>query len=143
MTFKWCWPAHTTDFKHPLRPPMSLTTSKDTLPTSSHALAAVDEDEILTLDSQAGNLGWNKSPDEMANPIIEGIENDEVWMLLRRFNKLLFHVKAVDNVAGDLDLQFRTDDDFEPDKLCANIERFYMTIVREHHPRAVHMNAKV
>ena len=110
---------------------MSLTTSNEALPTDSHALAAAGEGEVLTLDTEAGNLGWHMHPDEMANPIIEGIDNEELWMLLRRFNKQMFHVKAVDDVPGDLDLHIRTDEEFEPDKMRANIERLYMTVVRK------------
>ena len=109
---------------------MSLTTTNDALPTDSHALAAAEEDEIPTFDTEAGNLGWHEHPDEIANPIIEGVNNEDIWMLVRRFNKQLFHVNAVDDVPGDLDLHIRTDEEFSPDKMRGNIERLYMTVVR-------------
>jgi len=42
----------------------------------------------------------------------------------------MYHVKELTTVpAGGLDLNIADEDEFSPDKLRANIERFYMTIV--------------
>ncbi|KAH7094207.1 hypothetical protein BKA62DRAFT_745207 [Auriculariales sp. MPI-PUGE-AT-0066] len=113
---------------------MSLTTTNDDLPTDSHALAAAnaDEGEIPTFYTEAGNLGWHEHPDDIANPLIEGVDNEHIWQLVRRFNKQLFHVQACHDVPGDLDLHIRSDEEFSPDKMRANFERLYMTFVAKH-----------
>jgi hypothetical protein len=65
-------------------------------PTLSHALAnsspsnprmkgAAQVDTSLD-DAEVRNLGWAKA--QMATPLIGGLNNEEVWMLVRRFNKV-------------------------------------------------------
>ncbi|KZW01231.1 hypothetical protein EXIGLDRAFT_666523 [Exidia glandulosa HHB12029] len=108
---------------------MSLTTTNDELPTDSHALANTADNEPALHEDEARDMGWNDRPENMAQPLIEGVANDEIWMLVRRFNKQLFHVKAVDNVPGNLDLHTANDEEFSPDKMRANIERLYMTVI--------------
>lgn len=65
-------------------------------PTMSHALAQQDPHPAMTgaaqtdatgyNGSEVQNLGWAKS--QFANPLIGGLSNEEVWMLVRRFNKV-------------------------------------------------------
>lgn len=65
-------------------------------PTMSHALAnsnpnnprmkgaaQIDTGEA---DAEVRNLGWAKA--QMATPLIGGLNNEEVWLLVRRFNKV-------------------------------------------------------
>lgn len=66
----------------------------------------------------------------MSSPLVGGLPNEELWTLVRRFNKQMYHVKAM-NVAppGGLDLNIVEDEEFSPDKLRSNLERLYMTVI--------------
>lgn len=62
-------------------------------PTASHALAVADHDEKghAQLDHDAPevkDLGWNEADDKIANPLVGGLHNEELWVLIRRFNKV-------------------------------------------------------
>jgi hypothetical protein len=74
------------------------TDTKDT-PTISHALAA----EAVADPESAGaaqqeheeevvDLGWNEPAQDIANPLVGGLPNDDLWILLRRFNKVCTHL---------------------------------------------------
>lgn len=62
-------------------------------PTDSHVLAQVEQDE-KGLSQKAGdtpeitNLGWGKSPDSIEEPLVAGLSNEDLWMLIRRFDKV-------------------------------------------------------
>ncbi|KAF4440617.1 hypothetical protein F53441_12238 [Fusarium austroafricanum] len=65
-----------------------------------------------------------KRPDECC---IEGIKNEDVWLLIRRFNKRVFHLKHVPNHPEDeLDFNVAQEEQFSPNKLRAQLERLYM-----------------
>ncbi|KAL2174051.1 uncharacterized protein P884DRAFT_210039 [Thermothelomyces heterothallicus CBS 202.75] len=69
------------------------------------------------------------SDKDIAAPPIEGMTNEELWLLVRRFNKQINNVKATPNPPpGGLDLNIAEDEEFSPDKLRANIERLYTTV---------------
>ncbi|KAJ5582433.1 hypothetical protein N7535_001053 [Penicillium sp. DV-2018c] len=104
-------------------------------PTDSHVLSQVEQDE-KGLSQQAGetteitDLGWNEPHDFIAEPLVAGISNDDLWMLIRRFDKQVYRVKAVpDAPLQRLDLTRTDDDEFSPDKLRATLERFYITVI--------------
>ena len=68
-----------------------------TLPTESHQLAnaPVDEEEEKGVAQLAHNdaaevkdLGWNDHPDDVPSPLVGGMQNEELWTLIRRFNKV-------------------------------------------------------
>ncbi|WPH02793.1 Hypothetical protein R9X50_00566100 [Acrodontium crateriforme] len=102
--------------------------------TDSHALAVADHDEKGFAQEAHGNevkdLGWQE--ENIANipsPLVGGLPNEELWLLIRRFNKQMYHVKAYPHpVAGNLDLNIADEEEFSPDKLRANVERLYMTV---------------
>ncbi|KJZ79705.1 hypothetical protein HIM_01174 [Hirsutella minnesotensis 3608] len=108
-------------------------------PTASHALAdesiqaepeakgasQVPHDEIEVRD-----LGWNSQAANVPQPVVGGLPNEELWTLVRRFDKQMFHVKSIDDPPlANLDMNIADDEDFSPDKLRAQLERLYMTIV--------------
>ena len=76
------------------------TSSKSTLnpateshSTESHALAAADHDKkgFAQLDHNATevkDLGWNEHPQDVPKPLVGGLPNEELWLLVRRFNKV-------------------------------------------------------
>jgi hypothetical protein len=43
------------------------------------------------------DLGWD-DPDDASNPFVPGLPNEELWILLRRFNKQTYHVKSVPKI---------------------------------------------
>lgn len=71
------------------------TDTTDTPPTMSHALAA---EAVESPDSTGAaqqehaqevvDLGWNEPAQEIVNPLVGGLPNEDLWILLRRFNKV-------------------------------------------------------
>lgn len=101
--------------------------------TDSHALANADHDEkgAAQFNQHDGvkDLGWNDHPKEVPQ-LVGGLDNEELWTLIRRFNKQIYHVKATTApLLGGLDLEIADEDEFSPDKLRANVERLYMTVI--------------
>ncbi|KAL8734594.1 MAG: hypothetical protein Q9181_003160 [Wetmoreana brouardii] len=102
-------------------------------PTDSHALANADHEEKgaaqFNEHGKVKNLGWNEHPKEVPD-LVGGLDNDDLWALIRRFNKQMYHVKATKApFPGGLDLNIADEDEFSPDKLRANVERLYMTVI--------------
>ncbi|KAH9890750.1 hypothetical protein F4778DRAFT_366447 [Xylariomycetidae sp. FL2044] len=103
-------------------------------PTLSHALAVDDHEEKGAAqqahDAEVANLGWNKKKEAIAAQLVGGLDNQDLWLLIRRFNKQIYHVREVHNdVPGNLDLNVADEEEFSPEKLRAVVERFYMTVV--------------
>lgn len=63
-------------------------------PTASHALALESEHEYekgvaqQDHDLEVKNLGWNEPKEVVPSPLVGGIGNEELWLLVRRFNKV-------------------------------------------------------
>lgn len=61
-------------------------------PTLSHALAMAEPEEKgaaqVEHDEEVINLGWNEPPSQIANPLVGGLLNEDLWVLVRRFNKV-------------------------------------------------------
>jgi hypothetical protein len=64
-------------------------------PTDSHVLAKVEPEveEAKGLAQKAGvtndvtDIGWGE-PDRIEERIVTGLSNEDLWMLIRRFNKV-------------------------------------------------------
>lgn len=60
--------------------------------TTSHALATADHglkgESQLDHDAEVKDLGWFEHKDNIAKPLIGGLENETLWLLVRRFNKV-------------------------------------------------------
>ena len=115
--------------------------SSNAPPTESHALATADHEvrgasqqkySAVNEDGEeeeVQNLGWFEHPNDIA-PLVGGLPNEELWTLIRRFNKQMYHVKATaERPMGGLDLYTVDEDEFSPDKLRSNVERLYMTVI--------------
>lgn len=67
-------------------------TSED-LPTDSHALAAAEPEEKGYAQTHSASsvrdLGWHNDSGSIPRPLIAGLPNDDLWVLLRRFNKVI------------------------------------------------------
>ncbi|ROV99808.1 hypothetical protein VSDG_02938 [Cytospora chrysosperma] len=103
-------------------------------PSLSHALATDDHNEKGLAQKEHAeevlDLGWNERKQEVAEPLVGGMDNEELWLLVRRFNKQMYHVKSIPHpVPGGLDLNIADEEEFSPDKLRANLERLYMTVI--------------
>jgi hypothetical protein len=61
-------------------------------PTLSHALATQTQDaDGLAQQPHAKDvldLGWNEKKQDIAAPLVGGMNNEELWLLVRRFNKV-------------------------------------------------------
>ncbi|KAJ5818536.1 hypothetical protein N7474_004127 [Penicillium riverlandense] len=103
-------------------------------PTESHVLAQIEQDEkgLAQKDdtTETTDIGWGQSGDQIEESLVAGLSNEDLWMLIRRFNKQVYAVKAVpDAPLQRLDLTRTAEEEFSPDKLRATLERFYITIV--------------
>ncbi|PKS08160.1 hypothetical protein jhhlp_005436 [Lomentospora prolificans] len=109
------------------------------IPTASHQLAEETKDkpveekgyaELNHGETEIKDRGWNASPANVPDPLVGGLTNEQVWLLVRRFNKQIFHVKSLSEPPlGGLDLTTASEEEFSPDKLRAHLERFYMSVV--------------
>lgn len=67
-------------------------------PTASHALALADHDvkgqAQQDHDEEVVDLGWNEPKEQIAAPLVGGLDNEELWVLIRRFNKVGTHVSS-------------------------------------------------
>ena len=61
-------------------------------PTKSHALAHTELQDESAIQTQHGDgpidLGWNTDVKEIARPLVGGMKNEDLWILIRRFNKV-------------------------------------------------------
>lgn len=117
--------------------PTSSSASASNAPSDSHALAIESADHdikgAVQQNHAAGevrDMGWNDRPTNVPTPLVAKLPNDELWALVRRFNKQIYHVKATTApLLGGLDLYTVDDEEFSPDKLRSNLERLYMTVI--------------
>lgn len=97
-------------------------------PVKQHDVA-----EQEALDPDTRNVWTN--PEEVPKEVVEGIENDELWKIIRRFDKQMYHVKAIPGQKRgpypekEMDLVNAIDEEFSPDRLRSNIERLYINFV--------------
>ena len=124
----------TTSNSSNINTPTSSSTGSNA-PSESHALAnapsevkgAVEKDHE---EGEVRDMGWRQHPKNVPSPLVGGLPNEELWTLVRRFNKQMYHVKATNApLLGGLDLNIVDEDEFSPDKLRSNVERLYMTVI--------------
>lgn len=105
--------------------------------TDSHAIAATAHEheekgavQVGHKDGEVRDMGWREHPKDVPTPLVGGLPNEELWTLVRRFNKQMYHVKATKApLLAGLDLNIVDEEEFSPDKLRSNIERLYMTVI--------------
>lgn len=77
-------------------------------PTESHALAFGHDAEIKGaaqehhFDNEVRDLGWNDHPDNVPKPLVGGLQNEDLWLLVRRFNRVSvsLHMSSILNVGS-------------------------------------------
>ena len=67
------------------------TTYPENAPTDSHALATQEHEQKGAAqqnheEPEVKDLGWNKDPEHIPAPLVVGLPNEELWVLVRRFN---------------------------------------------------------
>ncbi|PWN23342.1 hypothetical protein BCV69DRAFT_280951 [Microstroma glucosiphilum] len=97
-------------------------------PHLDHPPAVASGDEVRPAEPEIQDLGWSEDP-KVPQPVIFGATNENVWVLVRRFNKQVYHVKALPHPPpGELDCNIADKDEFFPDKLRSTLERCYTTV---------------
>lgn len=60
--------------------------------TDSHALATGEQDlkglAQVNHGAEVVDLGWNEPAEDIPGPLVGGMDNEELWMMVRRFNKV-------------------------------------------------------
>ncbi|KAK9384130.1 hypothetical protein V1515DRAFT_67142 [Lipomyces mesembrius] len=113
-------------------------------PSESHSLAAEschaldaepdysgkENAQLLQPNSEVKDLGWNANMNSIPAPLIPGLSNESLWMLIRRFNHLVYHVKVIpQSPRGGLDFNISDEEEFAPEKLRTTVERLYTTVI--------------
>ncbi|KAJ5978348.1 hypothetical protein N7501_001690 [Penicillium viridicatum] len=104
------------------------------LDDESHDLTQTPEElgplHALSPRPRPANTQWKASSRAVEETLAKGLSNEDLWMLIRRFNKQIYHVKAVhDTAALNLDLNRTENEQFPPEKLRMTLERFYISVV--------------
>ncbi|KAJ5695465.1 hypothetical protein N7536_005877 [Penicillium majusculum] len=102
------------------------------LDDESHDLIQTPEElgPLHALSPRPANTQWKASSQAVEETLAKGLSNEDLWMLIRRFNKQIYHVKAVhDTAALNLDLNRTENEQFPPEKLRMTLERFYISVV--------------
>jgi hypothetical protein len=84
----------TTNAETPLPAVTETSPALETGPTDSHALATADHEDkgtaqIEHLEPEVKDLGWDKVAERIPAPLVGGLPNEELWILVRRFNHVL------------------------------------------------------
>lgn len=77
--------------KKPLPAVTETSPALETGPTDSHTLATIEHDEkgaaqIGHSETEVKDLGWDKVAEHVPAPVVGGLPNEELWILVRRFN---------------------------------------------------------
>ena len=77
--------------------PETIKAAPEEHPTDSHELANTDHEEKGAAQVDHGHtevrdLGWSEHPSDVPTPLVGGLPNEELWTLIRRFNKACIEV---------------------------------------------------
>lgn len=66
----------------------------ESAPTDSHALATQDHDikghaQLDHNEPEVKDLGWDEDPKHIPAPLVGGLQNEDLWTLVRRFNRVV------------------------------------------------------
>ncbi|OOO14199.1 Protein of unknown function DUF3292 [Aspergillus oryzae] len=101
--------------------------------THDHALLAPGESNAVQKVNNNGkqsDVKWKQASKIVDEQLMPDLSNEDLWLLVRRFNKQIHHVKAIQGPPQDeLDLNRADEEQFPPEKLRATTERFYTSVV--------------
>ncbi|KAK4237102.1 hypothetical protein C8A03DRAFT_16312 [Achaetomium macrosporum] len=72
----------------------TLSDSISEKPTDSHALAA---EAPVVEGTDPADHGWNREPEHVAR-LVDGLSNEDFWLLVRRFNHQVFYLKETSKI---------------------------------------------
>jgi hypothetical protein len=67
---------------------LALDAAKATHPAEAGAAQVPHEKEVV-------DLGWNEPKEHIAAPLVGGLSNEDLWLLVRRFNKVRVHRRGL------------------------------------------------
>ncbi|KAF5985361.1 hypothetical protein FBULB1_2931 [Fusarium bulbicola] len=94
-----------------------------------HDAAEEVQDDFIPNPAEVKDVGWGDDQIRPEDYAIDGMKNEDIWLLVRRFNKKqrVFHLKHAPNHPEDeMDFNVAEEEQFSPNKLRAQIERLYM-----------------
>ncbi|SCO43721.1 uncharacterized protein FFNC_09350 [Fusarium fujikuroi] len=104
----------------------ALHTSVQHQPLRQDAADKVKED-VVTNPAEVQDVGCDDDQIRPEDYAIDGIKNEDIWLLVRRFNKRVFHLKhAPSHPEDEMDFNVAEEEQFSPNKLRAQIERLYV-----------------
>ncbi|PYH45042.1 uncharacterized protein BP01DRAFT_391992 [Aspergillus saccharolyticus JOP 1030-1] len=72
----------------------------------------------------------NTSTKSTQDDLVPGVPDEDLWLLIRRFNKQIYNVQATsESRADDLDLKPIEHEQFPPEKVRITFERFYVSVI--------------
>ncbi|TKY84930.1 hypothetical protein EX895_006010 [Sporisorium graminicola] len=97
--------------------------------TQNDVPAPAQGDPHRAIEPELDDLGWSEEP-SVPIPVLHGMKNESLWLLVRRFNKQTYRVKALPDAKDrDFDMYISNKEEFQPDKLKATFERVYVNVV--------------
>lgn len=116
-----------------------MNSEQDAQPTASQPLTGGsiaqlepqvnDDNNFAEYDPNAGRKDW-RDDDASIRRYLGGVEKEEFWTLIRRFNKQVSHVKRIEKrPSSSLDFNIASEADITGDRLRAQGERLYMTVI--------------
>lgn len=98
--------------------------------TEKEVPAPAPGDPNRPIEPELEDLGWSEEP-QVPIPVLHGMKNESLWLLVRRFNKQTYRVKAIEEASPktDFDMYISNKEEFQPDKLKATFERMYVNVV--------------
>ncbi|KAH7222434.1 hypothetical protein BKA60DRAFT_607558 [Fusarium oxysporum] len=92
-----------------------------------HGPAEKIQEDVVANSVEVKDVGWDDDQIRPEDHAFDGIKNKDIWLLTRRFNKRVFHLKHAPNHPEDeMDFNVAEEEQFSPNKLRAQIERLYM-----------------
>ncbi|KAF5240517.1 hypothetical protein FANTH_9565 [Fusarium anthophilum] len=86
-----------------------------------------EQDDLIPNSAEVRDVGWDNDQIQPEDYSIDGVKNEDIWLLVRRFNKRVFHLKhATNHPEDEMDFNVAEEEQFSPNKLRAQIERLYM-----------------
>lgn len=96
---------------YPVQNVDKMETGGNGFPTASHGIVNGNSNDdhphhgaaqVLHNGVEVHDLGWSADPEDYEEPLIDDLSNEQVWTLVRRFNKQMFHVKATHQTASSV-----------------------------------------
>ncbi|EXL94964.1 hypothetical protein NOF04DRAFT_11126 [Fusarium oxysporum II5] len=92
-----------------------------------HGPAEKIQEDVVANSVEVKDVGWDDDQIRPEDYAFDGIKNKDIWLLIRRFNKRVFHLKHAPNHPEDeMDFNVAEEEQFSPNKLRAQIERLYI-----------------